>query len=662
MLDCQIYGLASWGHHLTSLILHIANTLLVLLLLYDTSHALWRSLFVAAFFGLHPLHIQSVAWVAERKDVLSTFFCILALWSYVGFTSAKRCNSKSALYYGSALFLFVLGLMCKPMLVTVPFLMLLLDFWPLGRWAHESPWRLVAEKAPFFILSVASSAITLYVQKSAGAMAAAVTPTSRLANALVAYSMYLGKLVWPHGLSVFYPLHPLSGFSILVAAALLCGLTFVALVFGRRFGYLPTGWLWFLGTLVPVIGLIQVGAQAMADRYTYIPSIGIFVIAVWGTGDLVRRYGLNLRFASGITVVAILACALLTRHELTYWRDGETLFRRAIEITGSNCIALYNLADELAAKKRYGDALLLFEQATKMDPGVAEAHLGMGMVLSQMKRWDDAATQLAEAVRLRPANPVAHFALGLALAGKQDWQGAITQYRKALSMRSNFPDAQASLAAALDMAGHLDEALGAYERLVQTSPSSAAAAASGQGHVLFELGRLEEAKTKYRLGVKLQPGNADAHKALGVLLAQTGHSAEAEHEYEEAVRLSPRSADIHYLLGGALAEQGDLDQAIDQFNAALEIEPNLADAHNDLGVALDAKGRLNEAITHLMEAVKLDPTNPETHNNLGGSLARARRFDEAIGEFEETLRLKPGHTGAQSNLVTVLALKNAEKR
>jgi tetratricopeptide (TPR) repeat protein len=603
MLDCQMFGLRPWGHHLTNVLLHALNAGLVFALLRQMTGATWRSLLVAALFALHPLRVESVAWVTERKDVLASFFGLLALMAYARYAQGRGRKSEgrrpkaegnpksearspkpeaagpwsvvsgpstlrsvtedgstlrssatedgwslshlpSPVFYLLSLFLFALGLLSKPMLVTWPFVMLLLDYWPLGRMQNAEcrmrnakatdtqhatrntlhvPLPLLVEKIPFFVLAVAASVVTFLVQQRGGAvMAAENLPLgARCGNALISYGRYLGKLFWPTELAVFYPRPeqwPLA--KVLLAGGVILGLSVLVWVPRRRAPYLLVGWLWFLGTLVPVIGLVQVGQQAMADRYTYLSSLGVLVLAVWGGYGLTRRwrYGvLGLAVAGG---AALVLCLALTRQQLGYWKDSEALFRQALEVTENNQIA--------------------------------------------------------------------HNQLGTAL----------------------------------DKKGQMDEAIRQYQE-----------------------------------AVRVKPDYADAHNNLGAALDEQGQSDEAIRQLQEALRLKPDHAEAHNNLGIALGKQGQTDEAIRQFQEAVRLKPDYADAHYDLSVALGRKGQSDEAIRQLQEALRLKPDYAEAHNNLGTAFYQQGRIGEAIRQFQEALRLKPDYADARKNLDAALATK-----
>jgi hypothetical protein len=441
MADCQLFGVNPAGHHLTSLLFHIANTLLLFFLLEKLTGAIWRSFFVAALFAWHPLHVESVAWASERKDVLSAFFWMLALLAYVRFAQKQ---SKPG--YFLALAFFACGLMSKPMVVTLPFVLLLLDFWPLQRFNNSTMQRLILEKIPFFALSLASSFITYHVQNGALWSSGLLTFQFRLANAIMSYVRYISKTFWPTDLALIYPyphFWPLAG--VICVAALLAMLSAIFILQAKRFPYLPVGWFWFLGTLVPAIGLVQVGVQSMADRYTYLPSIGIFILAVWGLNDLLNSQPRKTKIFALTGSAVLISCLICTSIQLRYWRSSIGIFAHAIDVTADNYAANDCLGKALEIRGFYNDAGYYYNEAVHIEPDYPMAQFDLGMNLLERGNFNEASNHLAIAVQLSPHNPVMQFDFGTYLMQHGNPADAANHFKAALADRPDFPDAQRQL-------------------------------------------------------------------------------------------------------------------------------------------------------------------------------------------------------------------------
>ena len=637
MVDCQLFGLNPWGHHLTSVLLHAVNTMLLFLFLWGLTGALWRSVLAAALFGWHPLHVESVAWVSERKDVLSGLFGLLSLIAYARYAQRQRAvisnpwsviSRQSAgvaagdnrtrttayrllitdhrlLFYLLSLFFLALGLMSKPMLVTLPFVMLLLDYWPLrriqnaecrkqneagtgtqpiSRFTFHLP--LLFEKIPFFFLVALASVVTFVVQRHTGALDAgeSLPLGARAGNALISYGRYLGKLFWPAELAVVYP-HPGQWplEKVLLAGAVILGISVLFWAARRRYPCLLMGWLWYCGTLVPVSQIIQTGSHAMADRYTYLPSLGVVILAVWGAYELMQgkaaggvereereereergsvghalaRSTLHASRSTPILLsvaggVAVFACLAMTRQQIGYWHDSEALFRHALAVTENN----------------------------------DGAHNGLGIALDQKGQMDGAIRQFEEAIRLKPRYSSAYCNLGIALNKN---------------------------------------------------------------------GQVDEAIREFREAIRLKPNQVGAHYGLGIVLNRKGQMEEAIRQLEEAIRLKPDYAEAHNELGIALGRKGQMDEAIRQFQEAVRLKLDYAEAQFNLGLALGLRGETAEAIRHFEAALKARPGYPEAHNYLGSALYKQGRTGEAIREFQEALRLKPDYAEARKNLDAAFA-------
>jgi tetratricopeptide (TPR) repeat protein len=640
MVDSQLYGLWAGGHHLTSLLLHTASTVILFLLLKRLTGALWRSALVAALFGLHPLHVESVAWASERKDVLSVFFGLLSIWAYVRGVSSVECRVSreerarlvlfhAPRYYALAVLFFALGLMSKPMLVTLPLLLLLIDFWPLRRVSsvecrvsgtsdsaprstlHPSSvaalrrvdaprfFSLLLEKVPFFMLSFADGLITLLSQTGAGAVKSVseLPLADRAGNAVVSYVRYLWKAFWPSDLAVLYPFpNPWPIWLVCLAAALLLGSSAFAVAQARRRPYLPVGWFWYIISITPVIGFVQTGMQAWADRYTYIPLIGVFVIISWGAADIM--------------------CGRKVSPSPRPSPPGE---------------------GESSAAPRRGDGLQL---SVAVAAGLAVILAWFGTRL-QVRYWQSSETLFGHTVKVTRANALAYQLLGAALFDRGELNGAAAEFRKALKIRPDFHNAQMALAITLTRQGKLEEACGHFKSALQHQPDDA----EGQfnfANALQRLGRSEESIAHYEAALKREPNLAEAQNNLGIALATQGKTDEAIAHYKAALRSRPDYAEAYNNLANALVSAGRLEEALTNYLAAIERKPQYPKAENSLGCTLAMLDREAQALEHFDAAIRMAPDYADAHFNLAGALARDGQNQAALEQFEEALRLEPG--------------------
>ena len=523
MLDVQLFGLNPAGHHATSLLLHLVNAVLLLSVLRRMTGALWPSAFVAALFAVHPLHVESVAWVAERKDVLSTFFGILAVGAYL-----RHVRWPGVARLLAVLFWLVLGLMAKPMLVTLPFLLLLLDYWPLGRWGGAQvpagldpqlsrtsalPVRVLVEKIPLLLASVASGAMTLVAQQ--GGYFAKVGDAHyavRLFNAFLAYVRYAGKAVWPADLTIFYPPATPSAWQAASATAAVAVVSGMAVRWAKSHPYVAVGWFWYLGTLVPVIGMVQLGSQAMADRYMYLPLTGLCIAVAWGVSAASRgrRRGRILAFTAA--AIVIVGFAVVARLQVVSWHDGESLFRRAAS-RSSSYMAHKCLGDALYEKGKLAEAAVVYEEALRLNTLDYETHTKLANLLDDLQQSEQALLHYREALRIHPGFAPALADLGWFYERRGMVREAEDACRKALMSDPNFAEAHNNLGSALLKMGRVAEARASLEEAVRLKPAFPLALVN-LGLALELAGERGNARRRYAEALRLDPGLALAREGL----------------------------------------------------------------------------------------------------------------------------------------------------
>lgn len=648
LLDCQLFGLHPGPPHVVNVILHVLSTLLLFGVLTRMTSQRWRSACVAALFAVHPIHIESVAWIAERKDVLSTVFWMLTLWAYVEYVR-HPCRRRYALLLAA----YAAALLSKPMVVTLPFALLLLDLWPLRRLTVErrgsppqgsvdslphgrsrrprkhtgassartklssdnsrttvrleerpSRWRryegrdslavLLIEKLPLLALAAVVSAITISTQRKAGSLVSLHRSSlaDRAANALVSYVAYLVKLLWPSGLAVIYPFEaPLPTWQVLGAAVFLVTASVVAVWGMRRSPYLLVGWLWYVGTLVPVIGLVQYGSHAMADRYTYVPSIGMFIIAAWGIPDLLRRWRRRRVACAVAAVVAIAAYAIVTSLQLRHWRDSISLFQHTLSVTHNNAVAELHLGAALLAQGQRDEGLRHLADGERLNRETEEQHY-------------------ARVLRSDPTSSEAHVKLARLLADGGDVDGAATHYREALRLDPNLAPAHNNLAVILESTGHTDEAI-----------------------------------AQYREGVRLEPQRAESRSNLAAALANAGHPAEGVEQFRAALQLKPQLAEARFGLASAYAQAGQVRQAVAELDALLRKRPDWTAVEATLAwllaTAEDAEVRDGARAVQLAEdaARRTEYRDADVLNSLAAAYAEIGRFADAVDTVERAIEL-----------------------
>ena len=587
MLDCQLFGARAWGHHLTSVLVHTATTLLIFAVLKRLTGFVWRSAAVAAIFAWHPLHVESVAWVAERKDVLCAFFWMLTLWFYVKReacsgvreANAPRITHHKSRYYILALTAFALALMSKPMAVTLPFVLLLLDYWPLNRISScklpiSNWWPLVREKMPFFALSGLACWLTVKAQTHAIVSTAGLPLSERIVHTLVAYGHYIFATFWPTGLAICYPyVQHLPLANVILAIIVLLGTTALAVAKIRSQPFFIIGWLWFLGTLVPVIGLVQVGDQAWADRYTYLPMIGLSIIFVWTVAAWFKNQNL-LRSAAGSLAVLMLG---LSTWQLRYWKDTRTLFAHANQATQGNYLALTILGSVLAKEHKLDEAKTFYFRALQLKPTFPEAHFFLGDALDEAGLLDEAIAEYQQALWFRPTQEQTHIFLGIAYGKQKKYAEAIEHYEAALKLNPDSAVTHNNLARIFHTQGRYDEAIQHYQAALEIDPKLALAH-NNLGILLLQKNDLAGGILQLRTARQLNPTNAETTLNLAFALNQQQQWPAAAELFAQVMQNDLPDPRAHYEFGSALARTGKIREATAQFACALLQQPDYPDA------------------------------------------------------------------------------------
>lgn len=688
MLDAQIYGVAAPGFHLTNVLLHSLNAVLVLLLLRRLGVSLRWSAVCAAVFAWHPLRVESVAWIAERKDVLSACFGLTCLLLYVGYRRASAvAPARRRLQYAGALAAFTLGLLSKPMLVTLPAVLVLIDVWlePSRGIGSRAYWRSRGlEKVPFVLLALGTAVVTYRVQHAGGAFNRQFAWPHLVANALLSLVGYVEKTLWPAQLAVVYPHELAISAAATIGALLLLVATTVFLLRSQvRSRRALVGWLWFVGMLVPVLGFVPVGSQAMADRYTYLPSLGLLLaVAAFGDG----RSWFRSRAATLLAVGALGALAATTWRQLGFWRDSTTLFAHALEVTSDNYLAETDYSTTLLERGQPAAAVAACRRALAINPDYAPAYYHLGAALEKTGAVAAALASYRSALRLSPEFAPAHVRLGYVLLHQHAAAEALGAFRAATALQPENADAWLGRSLACADLHRSAEALEAVQTALRLQPDFAAAentlgnllTAQGDGtnarihyaaalrldpqfaeahynlgNAFARAGDFRRAVVAYGAAVRLAPADADYHAGLAAACERLERSDDALREYRAAVRLAPDQAEVRYSLGRLLLERDDLSGAAEQFRAALRAQPDFGAAHLGLGAAEARLGHPDAALTEERRAVALSPDDATAHYFLGDTLRVAGHLTEAADEWAIALRLAPDLPGLADQLATL---------
>ncbi|HNW45303.1 MAG TPA: tetratricopeptide repeat protein [Elusimicrobiales bacterium] len=678
--DYLAWGLNPFGYHLTNIILHSVNSALFWLLCLKlfllssepadqenkTDYYLAAG-FAALFFAVHPLRVESVTWVTERRDVLSGLFYLLTLLWYIPPRAAGGEQAGPWRRHVLPLCAFLCALLSKAMVITLPAALLLLDIFiikrlspDMRRWFSRETRQLWLEKVPYFALSAVFGAAGYIGQAGIGAVASYQTfgAADRAAQIFFSTGLYLLKTLAPLNLLPEYKFTgSVASWQPAAAAAAIFALTWAALAARRHWPAFLAVWLYYLATLSPVSGIVKLGAQAAADRYTYLPCLG-FALLSGGALLALRRAadGRAGKLATLLACLAITALAGLTWRQQGYWHDSETLWRHALSINPDLPIARTNLGVALHKKGAFAEAAAHYAAVLRMNPGNAQAHNNLGRVLASQGNSAQAVSHYLEALKLDPAFAEAHYNLGFSLNKAGKTAEAAEQYRAALSLKPDFADAHNNLAEVLAAQGRLDEAAGHYRAALQLDPGLSEAQ-NNLGSILAAQGKTRDTAAYYLEALRLNPALPEAHSNLAGILAAQGRAEEAAAHYRAALSLKPDFAHAHLYFAVLLAAQGKTGEAVEHYRAVLKLQPDSAIAHNKLGGILAAQGEPGQALTHYLEALKLDPAYAEAHYNLACLLGAQGRVDEAEGEYLAALRLNPGLAEAHNNLAGLLAAR-----
>lgn len=653
MIDVEVFGMKAGGHHLVSVFIHALNGVLLFLVLRGVTGSLWTSAFVAAVFALHPLRVESVVWASERKDLLSAFFGFLSVIAYLRFTQAKSDKKPTKIMLGIAALLHAFSLMSKPMLVTLPCLLLLLDYWPLQRIRQfrkdglgESFRSLFAEKIPFVLVSIGSCVVTMLVQSKAGAVATTqLFPMNvRINNAIVATVAYLQKLFWPDGLCPFYPYNmELPQSSVFIAGGLIVLVTVMCARLYRSYPFLGVGWLWYTGLLVPVIGLVQVGSQSMADRYTYLPTIGVVLGIAWA----VRQATVKLRRTRVLLVIpAAILLGLLSKlslNQVLLWRDSETLFYHSLSVTKKNAIAHESVALILADRGAIKQAAWHFSEAVRIWPNFSDAFSDFGLALSLQGKFQEALVYSKRAIELNPSSERMQYNLARLYARMGSNDLARIEFRQFLKA---FPDSRPgtlSLAELLLATGEIKQAVGMLSDFSKKQPQSDEVLLA-LSHALLADNRADEAMVAVRGALSLNPKNANSHYQLGTLLLKADKPAEAVTELEVALKITP-AIEHHLALAEAHSLLNNNARAIAHYEQSLNFNTDVPATLNNLAWLLATAPESNlrngkRAVEMGEKAARLvEQKEPFILGTLAAAYAEAGQFDKAISTAEKAITL-----------------------
>lgn len=661
MLDCQLYGLRAGGHHLTNVLLHILSVVLLFLVLRDMTGALWRSAFVAAVFAVHPLHVESVAWVAERKDVLSGVFFMLTLGAYVHYV-----RRPGLLRYLIVAVLFACGVMSKPMLVTMPVILLLLDYWPLKRFSRPAtipagttpvgwlerlsvPRQLILEKIPLLALSLVSCVLTVLAQAGAVQSFENFSPAMRIGNALVSCVIYLCQMFYPVNLAVYYP-YPVNGWpagEVILSGLVFAGISAGVFVVRKKRPYLLGGWLWYLVMLVPVIGLVQVSEQTRADRYTYLPEIGLYLMVAWLLSELSAGWPYRRWVLTGLTVLAFGPLIFQARRQTSIWKNNESLWIHTLACTTNNFPAHYNLGTAYLNMGRLDEAIAQYRAVEVIKPRATAIHVNLGNALVQKGKVAEAIIEFQKAVLINPDDFNARLDAGAAMVQNKQYDAAIIEFKQALAIQADNIHVLNDLGNALLQKGQLDQAIVEYRKAQGIQPEDAYVL-NNLGNALLQKKQYDEAIIVLQKAQKIQPDYAEGLNDLGDALLQKGRLDDALGYFRKSVAAGPDSVFAQNNLANALFQKGQMNEAVEHYQKALALKPDLLAAQNGLArVAWTMSTSSDSSVRNGAHAVELarqvdqlaGGIDPQMAATLAAAYAEAGEFPEAITNVQRAIRL-----------------------
>jgi tetratricopeptide (TPR) repeat protein len=662
MLDYELLGPKAGMHHLSNVLYHVLNTILLFIALRLFTGSTSKSAFVAMLFAIHPINVESVAWISERKNLLSTFFWMLTLLLYYYYVKKPSLERYLIVFLA-----FILGLLSKPMLVTLPFVLLLLDFWPMNRIRlvgenitdisksilNMNNAKLILEKVPLIILSFVMIVYSSRVMSNIGSYISieTVPMNLRIKNAIVSYILYIEKMFWPDNLTFFYRFpQEVPMWEVVGALTFILTITILGLKYIKKFPYIIFGWLWFIGTLIPVSGIIQAGAwPEIAERFAYIPLIGLFIIFSWGVPDLLKKLRKKEIFICIAASIIILSLSVKTWSQIGYWKDDFTLCKHALQVSKNNVAAHNNLGLAYYNKGEEDKAFRQFQEAIQVEPLNFLAYLNIAKIYFKRNELKLALENFEKSLELNPMIPITHLSYALYLTEVGRHEDALKQFNETLKLDPYSSDVQYYISLELEKMGKIDDAKSHLREALKINPKEARVHFE-LGKILIESGKNDEAQKEFNEVLKMKPEGITDYNALGIILLAKGKNDDAQKYFNKALKIDPKNTFALNALAECSAKKGNNDEAVKYLNESLKIESNNVYTHYKLGTILVTTGRIEEAVTQFNEALRINPDYNEAQVELGNLMQRIGNFDEAIQLYLEILKKDPHQAAVCNNL------------